>query len=45
MVPDVAVFADESPGYVVVCSSGVKSCPGVPTLTISYVGGRALRHR
>ena len=26
MVPDVAAFADESPGYPIVCSSGVKSC-------------------
>jgi subtilase family serine protease len=39
MVPDVAVFADESPGYVVVCSSDVESCPHTPTPTISYVGG------
>ena len=27
MVPDVAAFADESPGYPIVCSSGVKGCP------------------
>jgi kumamolisin len=39
MVPDVALFADESPGYTVVCSSGVKSCPGTPSPTIAYVGG------
>ena len=26
MVPDVAAFADESPGYPIVCSSGVQSC-------------------
>jgi kumamolisin len=39
MVPDVALFADESPGYTIVCSSNVKSCPGAPTPTISYVGG------
>ena len=28
MVPDVAAFADESPGYPIVCSSGVKGCSG-----------------
>jgi kumamolisin len=39
MVPDVSAFADESPGYVIVCSSGVKSCPGSPSPTIYYVGG------
>ena len=40
MVPDVAVFADESPGYVVVCDPSVKSCPGSPPgQSITYVGG------
>jgi subtilase family serine protease len=39
MVPDVAAFADESPGYAIVCSSGVKSCPSAPAQTISFVGG------
>jgi subtilase family serine protease len=38
MVPDVAAFADESPGYPIVCSSGVKSCPGGGQ-TIAFVGG------
>ena len=26
MVPDVAAFADESPGYAIVCSGGVQDC-------------------
>jgi kumamolisin len=39
MVPDVALFADESPGYAIVCSSNVKSCPSVPSPSITYVGG------
>jgi kumamolisin len=39
MVPDVAVFADEAPGYAIVCSSDVKSCPSSPAQTISFVGG------
>jgi subtilase family serine protease len=38
MVPDVAMFADESPGYPIVCSGGVKSCPAGGQ-TIAYVGG------
>ena len=38
MVPDLAAFADESPGYPVVCSSGVQSCPGGPQ-GITFVGG------
>jgi subtilase family serine protease len=38
VVPDVAAFADESPGYPIVCSGGVQSCPpGGQTLT--FVGG------
>jgi kumamolisin len=39
MVPDVAAFADESPGYAVVCSSGVKGCPKAPQQGITFVGG------
>ena len=39
MVPDVAAFADESPGYPIVCSSGVKSCPNSPQQGITFVGG------
>jgi subtilase family serine protease len=38
MVPDLAAFADESPGYPIVCSSGVQSCPGGPQ-GITFVGG------
>ena len=38
MVPDIAAFADESPGYPIVCSSGVKSCTGSGQ-TIAFVGG------
>ena len=38
MVPDVAAFADASPGYAIVCSGGVQGCPGGGQ-TISYVGG------
>jgi subtilase family serine protease len=38
MVPDVAAFADESPGYAIVCSGGVKGCsPGGQS--IAFVGG------
>jgi subtilase family serine protease len=39
MVPDVAAFADPSPGYAVICSSGVQSCPPSSGQTISFVGG------
>ena len=39
MVPDVAAFADESPGYIVVCSSGVQSCPPGPSPNYTFVGG------
>jgi subtilase family serine protease len=39
MVPDVAAFADESPGYAIVCSSGVKGCPKSPQQGITFVGG------
>ena len=38
MVPDVAAFADESPGYPIVCSSGVKGCSGSGQ-GIAFVGG------
>jgi len=38
MVPDVAAFADESPGYAIVCSSDVQGCPGGGQ-SIAYVGG------
>ena len=39
MVPDIAAFADESPGYPIVCSSGVKGCPKSPPQSIAFVGG------
>jgi kumamolisin len=39
MVPDIAAFADESPGYAIVCSSGVKSCPNSPPQGVTFVGG------
>jgi len=39
MVPDVAAFADATPGYSIVCSSGVQSCPSSPSPTITFVGG------
>jgi subtilase family serine protease len=38
MVPDVAAFADESPGYPIVCSQGVQGCSGAGQ-TIAFVGG------
>ena len=38
MVPDVAAFADESPGYPIVCSGGVKGCSGSGQ-NIAFVGG------
>ena len=38
MVPDVSAFADESPGYPIVCSSGVQSCTGSGQ-SIAFVGG------
>ena len=38
MVPDIAAFADESPGYPIVCSKGVKGCSGSGQ-SIAYVGG------
>jgi subtilase family serine protease len=39
MVPDVAAFADESPGYAIVCSSGVQGCPKSSQQGIAFVGG------
>jgi subtilase family serine protease len=39
MVPDVAAFADESPGYAIVCSSGVQGCPKGQQQGIAFVGG------
>lgn len=38
MVPDVSAFADESPGYPVVCSRAVQGCPK-SARSISFVGG------
>jgi subtilase family serine protease len=38
MVPDVAAFADESPGYAIVCSKGVQGCKGSGQ-SIAFVGG------
>jgi len=38
MVPDVSAFADESPGYPIVCSSAVKGCKGSGQ-SIAFVGG------
>ena len=38
MVPDVAAFADESPGYPIVCSSAVQGCPKT-SQGITFVGG------
>jgi kumamolisin len=38
MVPDVSAFADESPGYPIVCSSGVQGCKGSGQ-SIAFVGG------
>ena len=39
MVPDVAAFADASPGYAIVCSFGVSGCGPSPGQTIEFVGG------
>src|SRR4051794_35704520 len=38
MVPDIAAFADSSPGYPIVCSKGVQSCTGSGQ-SIAFVGG------
>ena len=39
MVPDVAAFADPSPGYVIICSKSVQGCGPSPGQTIAFVGG------
>ncbi len=39
MVPDVAAFADPSPGYAIICSHEVQGCGPSAGQTISYVGG------
>ncbi len=39
MVPDVAAFADPSPGYAIICSREVQGCGSSPGQTISFVGG------
>lgn len=33
------MFADESPGYPIVCSKGVQSCPAGSGQSIAFVGG------
>src|SRR4029079_17175745 len=38
MVPDIAAFADESPGYPIVCSAAVKGC-SAGGQSIAFVGG------
>src|SRR4051812_22994719 len=38
MLPDIAAFADESPGYPIVCSNGVQGCKGSGQ-SIAFVGG------
>jgi subtilase family serine protease len=39
MVPDVAAFADASPGYAIICSHSVQDCGPSPGQTIAFVGG------
>ena len=39
MVPDVAAFADPSPGYVIICSKSVQGCGPSLSQTIAFVGG------
>ena len=39
MVPDVAAFADASPGYTIICSQAVQGCVPSSGQTISFVGG------
>jgi kumamolisin len=39
MVPDVAAFADASPGYAIICSHNVQDCGPSPGQTIAFVGG------
>ncbi len=44
MVPDVSAFADESPGYPIVCSSGVQGCKGAgPEHRLRHGGTRPPR--
>jgi subtilase family serine protease len=38
MVPDLAAFADASPGYAIVCPHGVQGCSGAGQ-SIAFVGG------
>jgi kumamolisin len=39
MVPDVAAFADASPGYAIICSHEVQGCSPSPGQSIAFVGG------
>jgi kumamolisin len=39
MVPDVAAFADPSPGYAIICSREVQGCGPSAGQSISFVGG------
>ena len=39
MVPDVAAFADPSPGYAIICSPSVQGCARSSGQTIAFVGG------
>jgi len=39
MVPDVAAFADPSPGYTIICSHEVQGCGPSPGQSIAVVGG------
>ena len=39
MVPDLAAFADPSPGYAIICSKGVQGCGPSAGQTITFVGG------
>jgi kumamolisin len=39
MIPDVAAFADPSPGYAIICSPSVQGCPRSSGQTIAFVGG------
>jgi kumamolisin len=39
MVPDVAAFADASPGYAIICSPAVQGCGPSLGQTIAFVGG------
>jgi kumamolisin len=39
MVPDIALFADAAPGYLIVCSSSVQGCGKSSGQTLTAVGG------